>query len=204
MGSGYAFLLPIIPNNQNHMGEHEMITMEEFRQMQDGIHKAAEDDTPYLGVIDNDLHIMGDPNKTEIKPHTYVVRFGFPKNEKYRKEKVISETENYLICEREYKDVFIPVRRHTTVVNAFARVEQFLMMITDEGEVRDMTEAEAQMMFQALDDDIVDVVADAVAKVLGLDQFEANCIMTASAIKTLVQMQTDIAEIINEADLFFG
>lgn len=181
-----------------------MITLEEFKAMQKGVAEAKNDETPYLAVIDDELHVVGDVNKTEHKRFSYTVRFAFPNEDKYRNEKVIKETPNYLICEREYNNVFIPARRHPTVLNAFVRVESFIMAITDDGDVRDVTEEEAKMLLQMLDDEIVDAVSDAVGKVLGLTPFEAQCIVATSAVQVITQMQADIPEVINEADLFFG
>lgn len=181
-----------------------MITMEEFKAMQEGLKKASEDDTPYLAVMDDEMHVVGDVNKTQHKAFNYTLRFAFPKEDKYRNEKVIKETENYLVCEREYKDVFIPARRHSAIVNAFVRVESFIMAITEDGEVRELSEDEAKMLLQMLDDEIVDAVSDAVGKVLGLTEFESQCIIASSAIYTITQMQNDIPEVVNEADYFFG
>lgn len=181
-----------------------MITMEEFKKMQDGIKDASEDDTPYLAVMDNEMHVVGNPNKTERKAFNYTVLFAFPKQDKYRSEQIVKETDNYLVCKREYKDVFIPARRHSAVVNAFVRVESFIMAITDDGEVKEITEDEAKSLLQLLDDEIIDAVSNAVGKVLNLTPFEANCIIASNAIEVITQMQSDIPEIVNEADLFFG
>ena len=181
-----------------------MITLEEFRKLQEGVSTASEDETPYLAPVDNELHIVGDPNKTEFKPHTYVVEFLFPKRKEFENEHIIKESDNFYLCERTYKDVFIPARRHSTVVNAFTRVEQFIMMISNDGEVRELTDKEAAMVLQTLDDEIVDAVCDAVAKVLNLTPFEAQCIKPTNAMKVIAQMQADMPEIINEADYFFG
>lgn len=186
------------------MRERYMITFEEFKQMQDNLNEAREDDTPYLAVMDNEMHVVGDVNKTEHKSFCYTVRFAFPNDERYRKEKIIKETSNYLLCEREYNNVFIPARRHSAVVNAFVRVESFLMKITDNGEPKEVTEEEAMMLLQMLDDEIVDAVSDAVGKVLGLTPFESQCIIATNAIQVIAQMQSDIPEVVNEADFFFG
>lgn len=185
-----------------------MITFEELKQLQDGVHNAAEDDTPYLAVMDDEMHVVGNPNKTQHKAFNYTVKFAFPKNdertEKYRKEKVIKETENYLVCEKEYKNVSIPIRQHPTIVNAFVRVESFIMAVTDEGEIRDLSEDELKLALQALSTEIIDAVYDAVGSVLGMNKFETDNIGLLSAIQTLVLMQNDIPEVVNEADYFFA
>lgn len=188
-----------------------MITLEEYRKMQNAIEDASEDETPYLAPVDNELHMVGDPNKTEIKPHDYKVEFLFPKNgtfdlKKYLEGggKVIKESDNYWVVEREYKNIFVPVRRHSSVINAFTRVEQFLMMVTDDGTVRELEDSEVYMILQTLDDEIVDAVCDAVAKVLNLTPFEAQCIKPTNAMRTIAQMMADMPEVLNEADYFFA
>lgn len=181
-----------------------MITFEEFKELQERYKEAEQDDTPFLVTQDDELHVAGDPNRTERKEHDYIVRFAFPKTDQYRNEKIIRETDSYLLCEREYKNVFIPTRRHSSVVNAFIRIAQFMNQVNEDGTVRTMTEDETRMMFEALSDDIADAVIDAVAKVLRLSEFEADCMIVTSAMEVITQMVSDIPEVINESDYFFG
>lgn len=182
-----------------------MITYDEFVKMQEQMEKAKEDDTPRLAVTDGDeMHILGDPGKTERKTGDYTVLFAFPKEDKYRSENVIKETEHYLVVEREYKNVFIPARRHASVVSAFAVVESMMTTLMDNGEIRDLDENETRMLLETLSDEVEDAVYEAVAKTLRIDPKEADCMIVSSAIKTAVEIMANNPEIINEADLFFG
>lgn len=181
-----------------------MITYEEFKNFQEAYEKANEDDTPRLAVVDDEMHVLGDPNKTEKKMNDYTVRFAFPNEEKYKKENIIKETPNYLICEREYKDVFIPAKRHPGVVGAFTRLEQFIMDIREDGEVEPFSDSQIKQILELLDDEIIDAVSDVIGKVLGLTPFESDCIVASSALKVIAQMMTNIPEVVSEADYFFG
>ena len=56
----------------------EIINVDQLGELKGAIEKAREDDTPYIGIKDEELHVLGNPNKTEIKPADYVVHFAFP------------------------------------------------------------------------------------------------------------------------------
>ena len=50
----------------------EMMTIDQLGELKGAIEKAREDDTPYIGIKDDELHVLGDPNKTEVKSADYV------------------------------------------------------------------------------------------------------------------------------------
>ena len=62
----------------------EMISIDQLSELKGAVEKAREDDTPYIGIKDDELHILGDPNKTEVKAADYVVHFAFPNTEEWR------------------------------------------------------------------------------------------------------------------------
>lgn len=186
----------------------QTVSYEDYKKMQEAMNKADEDDTPRLAVVNDELHVLGDPAKTEAKPHTYTVRFAFPNIEKYKNENIILETPTYLVCERTYENVFIPSRRHTTVVSAFTRVETFFkdarLNSDGEMEVEDIPDEDIPLLLETFDDELVDAASKAVAKILKIDDFEADCIVASSAVKTVTRMMADIPEVVNDADYFFG
>ena len=51
----------------------EMLKMEQLDDLKLAIKEAEKDDTPYIGIKDDELHILGDPNKTEVKAADYVI-----------------------------------------------------------------------------------------------------------------------------------
>ena len=56
------------------------IKPEDMLKLSAQIKKAEEDTTPYAVVAGEEIHVVGDANKTEVKKHDYTVRFRFPRD----------------------------------------------------------------------------------------------------------------------------
>lgn len=187
----------------------EMMTMEEFRKLDKAIEKAKEDDTPYVGIINDEIHVNGDPNNTELKAHDYTVKFAFPKTDRwkeivkneYRFEK---ETENFIVGYKEYENVWVTPRKVGTCVEAFMRVISFYNMITEKGDVEKLTEEQMMSMLSYMNREVEDAIYEAVARVLGIDMAVAEFMTIDSAMYNAVKIVNDHPDIINSADLFFG
>ena len=181
------------------------ITREEFEELKRKFDEAESDDTPFAVVANDEIGIVGDPDKTEMKKGEYTVKFGFPNTEEWKAQidpkDIFKETENYIGVERTFKDVFISPRRHSAVLAAFTELYAFFNYITDDGEVRDLTEEEIPHALVILDNNI-DAVFKAVGSILGLDEAVYECMIPVSASTTLVKMVADFPEIINETDFF--
>lgn len=180
-----------------------MITKEEFEEIKRTIDGTEADNTPFAVVTDDEIGIIGDPNETEQKKGEYTIRFGFPNTKAWREQidpkDIFRETENYIGVEKTYTDVFVSPRRHATVLAAFTELYAFFNYITDDGEVRELTEEELPMALQLLDEN-TDAVYRAVGAVLGLDVTVSEWMLQTSASYALLKMINDFPEIINEAD----
>ena len=51
------------------------LSLEEFMAIKEHMDEAENDETPYAAVKDNQIHIVGDPNKTEVKKRDFVIQF---------------------------------------------------------------------------------------------------------------------------------
>jgi len=185
----------------------EMMTREDFNRLKEAQTEAEHDDTPYLAVVDDEMHVVGNPNQTERKKHTYTVTFAYPNLPQYKeqiKEKIKKETDNLIVFDRTFKNVFVPPRRHTAVVNEFVKLQMWYNAVTDDGETRPYTEEELAMMLDSLSDELLDSVYDVVGVVLGLSEQERDYMMPSSVLDTMVQIYKDNPELANESDLFFG
>lgn len=180
-------------------------TKEEFEEIKRTMDKTEEDNTPFAIVTENEVGVMGDPNMTEPKKGEYTIKFGFPNTEEWKKviepNEIFKETENYIGVEKTFKNVFISPRKHPTVLAAFTELYAFFNYISEDGEVRDLTEEEIPMALQMLDENI-DAVYRAVGAVLGLDPDVSDWMLQTSASYALLQMIHDFPEIINETDFF--
>ena len=194
---------------------------QEFQKLKETMKESQSDRTPYLAVTSNDeLHVIGDPNETEIVPADYTVYFLFPDNQKYR-EKVARtgaiETDEIngrklasavpagqFLAKRTYKDVHITPRRVGSVVSAFVTVEQFFYDISENGEIRDLTYEESIEVFRMLNQEILDAVYDVVSAVLKIPKDEKEMILPINALEIATKMVVQNPDIVNNADLFFG
>lgn len=189
----------------------EMVNVDQLGELKTAIEEARNDDTPYIGIKDDEIHVLGNPNKTEIKPADYVVRFAFPNTEEWRAraeamgDAIGQATEDgrYFLCERAYKNVYISPRRIGTVVSALAHIEQFLYKITDNGEVKDMTYDEMVGMAQIMNGELLDATYEVVASVLRVPYDEMEWMLPLNTIENAVKIAKNNPSAVNEADLFF-
>lgn len=190
----------------------EIVSIDQLDELKGAIEKAREDDTPYIGIKDDELHVLGDPNETEVKPADYVVLFAFPNTEEWRARAEMngdritktSEDGRYFLCEREYKNIYLTPRRMANAVSALAQVESFLYKITDGGEVKDMTTAETLEAMNVMGGELADSTYDLVSTVLRIPYDEKDWMVSPNVMLNTVKIVVNNPSAMNEADLFFG
>lgn len=204
-------------------GRNDMLTLEEFEKMSkaqqaseltSAVAEAQEDDTPYVGIVDDELHVIGDPDKTEVKKHDYIVHFTFPNTREWRDalkssgDTIESEQGDYVSVKREFKGVYVRPKQAKRTLEAFARLQIFLMSVgkLENGEytVNVKTEDEARAMFESLDEACVNSMYDAVSAFLGISAEEGEFMRLDSAMFTLIKIIRDNPDILNGGNLFFG
>ena len=189
----------------------EMVTVDQLGELKGAIKKAREDDTPYIGIKDDELHVLGDPNKTEIKPADYVVLFAFPNTEEWRAranangDEIGKTTEDgrYFLAKRIYKNVYLTPRRIGAVVTALAQIESFLYKVMDNGEIKEMSYEEMISMMTVMNGELSDITYDVVATVLRIPYDEEEWMLPTNTIENAVKIAYNNPSVVNEADLFF-
>lgn len=190
----------------------EMISIDQLEELKGAIEKAREDDTPYIGIKDDELHILGDPNKTEVKSADYVVHFAFPNTEEWRKraeslgDKIGKSTDDgrYFLATREYKNVYLSPRRMGAVVTTLAQIESFLYKILDNGEIKELNYDEMVSLATVMNGELSDATYDLVATVLRIPYEEMEWMLPLNTIENAVKIALNNPSAVNEADLFFG
>ena len=188
----------------------EMMTMEQFNRLKSATEDAQNDDTPILVVDGDELHVKGDPNKTEIKPKDYEVTFAFPDTKEFRdriamnNDKIIREIDGYIVVNRKYKGIYITPRNIGKAVTAFTLVEQFFNRITDNGEVKSLTNEEIKVLFDYINHEIGDATYEVCASVLRIPYDEIEWVLPLSAVENAIKIVANNPSVVNEADLFFG
>ena len=189
----------------------EMISIDQLDELKQAMKEAENDDTPYIGIKDNELHVLGDPNKTEVKSADYVVRFAFPNNEEWRAraeangDKIGKTTEDgsYFLAEREYRNVYLTPRRVGAVLTTLERIMSFMYRITENGEIKELTYDETVDLMQAMNGELSDATYDVVATVLCIPFEEIDFMLPLNTFENAVKIAKNNPSAINEADLFF-
>ena len=190
----------------------EMISIDQLGELKGAVEKAREDDTPYIGIKDDELHILGDPNKTEVKAADYVVHFAFPNTDEWRTRAEANGDEigkttddgRYFLATRHYKNVYLTPRRMGAVVSALAQIESFLYKIMDNGEIKEMSYNEMVSLLTVMNGELSDATYEVVATVLRIPYDEMEWMLPANTMENAVKIARNNPSAVNEADLFFG
>lgn len=190
----------------------EMISIDQLGELKGAVEKAREDDTPYIGIKDDELHILGDPNKTEVKAADYVVHFAFPNTDEWRTraeangDEIGKTTEDgrYFLSKRTYKNVYLTPRRMGAVVSALAQIESFLYKIMDNGEIKELSYDEMVSLLTVMNGELSDATYEVVATVLRIPYDEMEWMLPANTMENAVKIARNNPSAVNEADLFFG
>ena len=189
----------------------EMINVDQLDELKGAIEKAREDDTPYIGIKDDELHVLGNPNKTEIKPADYVVHFAFPNTQEYRAKAQNSGCEigqttddgSYFLAKRTYKNVYLTPRRMGSVVSTLTQIESFLYSITENGEIKELTNEAVQELLMVMNGQLTDATYELVATVLRIPYEEIDFMLPLNTIENAMKIANNNPAALNEADLFF-
>lgn len=189
----------------------EMVQLDRFEDLQRAIKEARNDDTPYIGIRDDEIHIQGNPNKTEVIPADYTVFFAFPNTNEYnaRAEQNgdvfmrYSDDKRFAIYKREYRNIFLTPRRVGSVISTLAQIESFLFKITDNGEVKAVTQEEMYSLLQVMNGELQDATYDLVATVFRIPYDEQEFMLPLNTIENAVKIAHNNPSAVNEADLFF-
>lgn len=189
----------------------EMISVDQLEGFKGAIEEARKDETPYIGIKDDELHVLGDPNKTEIKPADYTVSFSFPNTKEWRDRckangDEIGETtkdERYFFATRKYGNVYLSPRRIGAVVSILACIESLLYKITENGDLKELTREEMHSVLQTLNGQMLDEVYELVATVLRIPFDEMEWLLPLNTCMVAVQIAYNNPSPVNEADLFF-
>lgn len=190
----------------------EMLKMEQLDDLKQAIKEAEQDDTPYIGIKDDEIHVLGDPNKTEIKAADYVVHFAFPNTEEWRKraeanrDEIGKTTEDgrYFLCTRTYKNIYLTPRRVGAVVASLAMIESFLFKILEDGEIKDLSYDELMSLMSVMNGELTDATYDVVATTLRIPFDEVDFMLPVNTIENAVKIAKNNPSAVNEADLLFG
>ena len=189
----------------------EMITLDQIDGFKEAIEEAKKDDTPYVGIKDDELHVLGNPNNTEIKSADYVVSFACPNTEEWKAraeangDKIGKTTADGRMfrADRVYKDVYLSPRRVGSVVSILAQIESLLFQITENGEIKELTRDQMLAVLNTMNGTMSDMCYELVSTVLRIPYDETEWMLPLNTMMLAVQIAKNNPSSVNEADLFF-
>lgn len=188
-----------------------MISIEQFTEMKDAMDKAQTDDTPFISTDNEEIHVFGDPNKTEFRSADYEVIFAFPNTKEWRQrckslgDEIGKETSDgrLFMAKRTYKNVYLSPRNVGNAITAITLLEQFMYDITDDGEIKELTYEEMKAVANTMNHELSDATYELVATVLKIPYNEQEWMLPINTFANAVKIVENNPSAVNEADLFF-
>lgn len=185
------------------------VTVEDMVELQDRIEEAHKDDTPYPVVTKDGVHVVGNPNRTELNKHDYSIRFRFPKDmpqvQGIDPNDVEKEIGDYLIVPFEFKDVRIKPRYDLEITAAMSRIFPYLYTIDfDKKSMERRTVEEMTNLLDGMCQTIGDDLYHVTAAILGVDKSIEEYMMWNDVVAFVTRIPQDYPEIVNETEGFIS
>lgn len=181
------------------------ITQDDYMKLQRARDFALQDDTPFAVVANDEIHVAGDANKTEVKKHNYVMGFFFPIEWKprFNPKDILKESANYFMVEIEYKDVMITPRNHVDAITALVELEPFFNKVLENGDVKELTTEDIKDILRYMNEEMRIALYRAVGAILRVDKSIEDYMSILDVIMVAGFIMRDFPEAINEANSLF-
>lgn len=188
-----------------------MVNVNQLEGFKEAIEEAKKDDTPYIGMDGDKIHVLGNPNKTEIKPADYEVFFAFPNTKEWRKrceqngDRIGKTTEDgrLFFASRTYKNIYLSPRRAGSVISILAFIESLLYSLHENGKVKELTQEEMRNAYKEIYHEASEASIELISTVLRIPYDEQEWIFPLKAVDIAVEMAMNNPSSVNEADGFF-
>ncbi|WP_086350266.1 hypothetical protein [Candidatus Enterococcus clewellii] len=176
----------------------------DFLTISNKLKKVSEDDTPFAVVKDQEVSVIGDANKTEVKTGEYNVKFRVPQSHFEQKPEGAVEVGKYYVFSVAFADIMITPRSDLRIVDAIMKITPFFNKLKENGDVEEFNKEELLSIFVNAGDEIHLAIYNLVATFLGIDDQMGEYMLPFSVIENLNKIMDKHPEVFNEADVFFG
>ncbi|MBL1226523.1 hypothetical protein [Enterococcus sp. BWR-S5] len=176
----------------------------DFLAISNKLKKTNEDDTPFAIVKDQEVSVIGDANKTEVKTGDYSVKFRVPQSQFEQKPEGAKEVGMYYVFSVAFDGVMITPRSDLKIVDAIMKITPFFNKLRENGEIESLEKEELLSIFISAGDEIHLAIYNLVATFLGIDDQMGEYMLPFSVIENLNKIMENHPEVFNEADVFFG
>lgn len=174
------------------------------RELKQSIDEAREDTTPHVGVVGDEIMVIGDANKTETQKHDYKVTVIWPKEkaEQYgiRKEDIIKDNGRVVAFETEFKDVQIVPRNRFKVTSAMADILPFFTNPKNDGSMEERSMEEITALCVEMSETVVDSLYLLVGAVLDVKKDVYSNFEWNSVLELVNKILHDFPDVVNEVD----
>lgn len=181
--------------------------MEEFLKIKHGVEEAEKDDTPYMVATDEQISVVGDANKTEVKQGDYEIWFRITadmiKDFPYKPEEVQQFGVFYKI-KVIFKNKTVTPRNDVRLMNAATKLMPFFNELEDNGGVKSLSDREAGELFLDHYEEFDLAIYNLVATFLGVDDYYGEYMLPKHVFNAMLQLIAEHPELINATDAFFG
>ena len=173
------------------------MTVEQYDGIKKALDNAQESVIPFPVINDDELAVVGDANKTELKRFDYAVTFEKPVYEDGKLAGMNRETKTY-------ENVFVKPRQNTQIVKWLASMLPYFYKVDEEGNQVEYTKLEMLSIFGRLDGEILDIMYELVAAILGISNEDKDYMVGSSVMETVLKFIEDNPQTANEAMTFFS
>lgn len=183
--------------------EEKEITKEEektYNNIKTAMDSAEKSDTPYLVQNEEDLKVVGNPNKAIKKKVTIEMEYAVPVDMNVEGEIV----GDYKIVKKTYKDIFISGKIMSAVMGSIATLLPYFYKPTEDGDMVDYSRIETQEIIKSLRfPEFNDTLYLLLESVLGISKDLAEKAIPRSLTNFLETILIEFPELVNESYAFF-
>ena len=175
------------------------MTEEQYMGIKKALDEAQNTTIPFPVVNDNELAVVGDANKTELRRFEYEITF----------KKPVYDSEGNLTGEfkeenKKYENVFVKPRLNTQIIKLLASMMPYFYKVDEEGNQVEYSRIEMIQIFGQLEDAILDKMYQLVATILEIPFDEIDYMEGPSVLSTIMKFVDDNPQTAREAQLFFS
>lgn len=175
----------------------ERMTEEQYLGIKSALDKAQDTDIPFPVINDDELAVVGDANRTELRKFEYEITFRKPAFD--ADGNLSEEVEN-----KKYENVFVKPRMNTRIVKLLASLLPYFYKVDEDGNQVEYTKLELIQIFGQLDESILDLMYELVAMVLEIPAGDIDYMEGSTVIATIMKFLEDNPNTVREAQLFFS
>lgn len=179
--------------------ERGSMTEEQYLGIKAALDKAEETVIPFPVVNDDELAVVGDANRTELRRFEYEITFEKPV---YDEEGTL--TGDFDIQKKKYENVFVKPRMNGRIVKLLASMLPYFYKVDEKGNQVEYTQLEMIQIFGRLEESILDRMYELVAAILDIPMSDIDYMTSTSVLNTIMKFIEDNPNTAREAQLFFS